>query len=117
MWIEDLGVFSGQQIAWALEQVRMNTGGEYAFPPNLPAFRRLCSQAPRPEVKALPPPAITLEQVQKRKGDLEGIKKPAGYDYKAWAKKIVANPKDYPDVSLKFAKEALGMESEQGVAA
>lgn len=28
-------------------------------------------------------------------------------DMKAWARKIIANPKAYPDISLKLAKEAL----------
>lgn len=30
-------------------------------------------------------------------------------DYKAWAHKIIANPVDYPDISLRYAKEALGV--------
>lgn len=29
------------------------------------------------------------------------------YDMKAWAKKILANPKDYPEISVKYAHEAL----------
>jgi len=28
-------------------------------------------------------------------------------DYKAWAKKIIANPKNYPDISFRLATEAL----------
>lgn len=28
-------------------------------------------------------------------------------DYKAWARRIIANPKNYPDISLRYAKEAL----------
>lgn len=30
-------------------------------------------------------------------------------DYKAWAKKIINNPGNYPDISLKYAREALGI--------
>jgi hypothetical protein len=30
-------------------------------------------------------------------------------DYKAWAKRIVANPQNFPEQSLVYAKEALGM--------
>jgi hypothetical protein len=30
-------------------------------------------------------------------------------DPKAWAKKILANPKQYPDISVRFAQEALGI--------
>lgn len=29
-------------------------------------------------------------------------------DYKAWARKILASPNVYPDISIKYAKEALG---------
>lgn len=29
------------------------------------------------------------------------------YDMKAWAKKILANPKAYPEISVKYAQEAL----------
>jgi hypothetical protein len=29
------------------------------------------------------------------------------YDMKAWAKKILANPKAYPDISVKMAREAM----------
>ena len=29
-------------------------------------------------------------------------------DMRAWAKRIIANPKNYPPISLKFAKEAVG---------
>jgi hypothetical protein len=32
-------------------------------------------------------------------------------DYKAWAKVIIANPKNYPDISLKLAREAIGVKS------
>ena len=30
-------------------------------------------------------------------------------DYKGWARKILANPKNYPEISVRFAKEALGI--------
>lgn len=33
-------------------------------------------------------------------------------DKRAWAKKILANPKDYPYISVKFAKESLNMQEE-----
>lgn len=31
-------------------------------------------------------------------------------DMKAWAKKILGSPKNYPDISIRFAKQALNME-------
>lgn len=30
-------------------------------------------------------------------------------DMKAWARKIIANPKNYPEISFRYAREALGM--------
>jgi hypothetical protein len=32
-------------------------------------------------------------------------------NYRAWAKKIIANPKKYPDISLRIAKEAMSLKS------
>jgi hypothetical protein len=37
---------------------------------------------------------------------IEKMTKP-NRDYKDWARKIIANPKNYPDISLRYAKEAL----------
>jgi hypothetical protein len=32
-------------------------------------------------------------------------------DYRAWIKPILANPKNYPDISLQYAKEVAGMKA------
>lgn len=32
-------------------------------------------------------------------------------DYRAWARKILASPKNYPDISIQYAKEALNATS------
>ena len=39
---------------------------------------------------------------------VENLTKPKT-DYKAWARKIIANPQNYPDISLRYAKEALNV--------
>lgn len=64
-WADDLGVFCGQQIVWAMEQCKSRE-----LPPTLPAFRNLCQQAPRPEVPALPAPRVPQEIAQQRAREL-----------------------------------------------
>ncbi len=64
-WADDLGPFSGSQIAWAMEQCKARE-----LPPTLPAFRNLCQQAPRPEVPALPAPKVPHEVAQQRAAEL-----------------------------------------------
>lgn len=61
VWADDLAPFSGQQIAWAMEQCKARD-----LPPTLPMFRSLCQQAPRPETPALPPPRVPREVAQER---------------------------------------------------
>ena len=57
----------------------------------------------------LPPPRKTSIPQEEAKAKIAAmiaqISPPT--DHKAWAKKIIANPKNYPEISLKFAKEAL----------
>ena len=61
VWADDLAPFSGQQIAWAMEQCKGRD-----LPPTLPMFRGFCQQAPRLEVPALPPPRVPREVAQER---------------------------------------------------
>lgn len=109
-WAEDLGPFSGQQIAWALQQMKANRDGAFDYPPSMPKFRALCQQAPRPDVAMLPSPKITLEQVQARAKQMGALKPQEQIrDHKKWAREIMADPKKYPAVSVRYAKEALEM--------
>lgn len=53
---------------------------------------------------------LRIEDNKKHVAELkEGIEKMAAprRDMKAWAKKILDNPSNYPDISVRFAKEAL----------
>ncbi len=61
VWADDLAPFSGQQIAWAMEQCKGRD-----LPPTLPMFRGFCQQAPRPEALALPAPRVPREVAQER---------------------------------------------------
>jgi hypothetical protein len=58
---------------------------------------------------ALPSPlalADNKRHMEEVKDAVNAMTKPRA-DYKSWARKIIANPRNYPDISLKFAKEAL----------
>ena len=53
---------------------------------------------------------LRIEDNKKHVAELkEGIEKMAAprRDMRAWAKKILDNPSNYPDISVRFAKEAL----------
>ena len=114
-WAEDLGPFAGPQIAWALQQLKANPNGAFDRPPSLPKFRSLCQQAPRPEAKALPAPRVAPEVAKTRAAQLEaGVSKivgMAGRDHKKWARDILADPKSFPAVSVRMAREALAVEA------
>lgn len=60
------------------------------------------------DFKALPRPQISEEKVNEIHEKLAQFTSPKR-DMKAWAKKILDNPKAYPDISVRFAKEALGV--------
>lgn len=59
------------------------------------------------DYKALPKPKMTEDQLNQIHDKLSAFTSNKR-DMKAWAKKIIDNPSMYPDISLRFAKEALG---------
>ena len=69
---------------------------------------RLCP-IPSEFTKLAPPKMAKEESKEYSEKMLEAIEKAPKptTDSKGWAKRIVANPKNYPDISLRFAKEAL----------
>ena len=106
IWMHELSGFGDklEMIAWALEHLPER-------PPNLIQFKNLCMSAPRNEeyqrvdFKGTP---IPLELKEK----LESLKKPDNFDYKGWAKRIIAKHQageQVRPISLRFAKEALGI--------
>jgi hypothetical protein len=70
----------------------------------------LC-KAPKIEYAQLPTPKLNKEQNKEYADNLVKAINEQIYedkkDWKAWAKRIMANPKNYPAISLEFAKEAL----------
>jgi hypothetical protein len=70
----------------------------------------LCkAQEARIITSALPKPTHTPEQIKENQDRLnaELAKIKPKRDHKAWAKEIMKSPEKYPDISVKFAKEAL----------
>lgn len=91
-WAEVLGPYcdigqdgQGQRIKWALDQLAANN----PYPPTLPEFVALCRQAPRPQVRALPEPAVSDEQAAENLREIDGMaREMAGEkrDFIAWAR-------------------------------
>ena len=79
-------------------------------PPTPKDIIELCK--PKPTIFArLPSPLAKAENhrhAQEVKQAIEKMTQPKR-DMKAWAHKIIANPKAYPDISLRYAREALGI--------
>jgi hypothetical protein len=70
----------------------------------------LCkAQEARVITAALPKPTHTPEQIKENQERLnrELSKMKPKRDHKAWAKDIMKTPEKFPDISLRFAKEAL----------
>ena len=111
-WCIELGGFVDQseRIQKAIEACR-----SCKLPPTLPEFMELCRQASPNVVLALPDPKVSQEVARERVAQLEaGVSKitgMAGRDHKKWARDILADPKSFPAVSVRMAREALGKEA------
>lgn len=111
-WCIELGGFVDQseRIQKAIEACR-----SCKLPPTLPEFMELCRQASPNVVLALPAPKVSQEVARERVAQLEaGVSKitgMAGRDHKKWARDILADPKSFPAVSVRMAREALGKEA------
>jgi hypothetical protein len=75
----------------------------------LPSFRRICDQMKKVEVVKELGRKFTTEELQKNSARMRSVIESLGGDRgnKDWAKKILANPKAYPEISIKYAQEAL----------
>jgi hypothetical protein len=101
VWAEELAGISADRIKAALLY-------GYEYPPSCDQFKAQCKSTivAHQDYKALPKPKLSDEQVNEIHNKLAKFTSPKR-DYKAWAKKILDNPSQYPDISVRFAKEAL----------
>jgi hypothetical protein len=107
-WVRGMKGLEAYQIHDALDYC---ADGNQPFPPDLGTFRRICDQMKRAEVVKALPRHFTKEEMT---ANQERVKAAVGTlknerDPKGWAKTILENPKKYPDISVRFAKEALGI--------
>jgi len=78
--------------------------------PTVKDIIELCK--PKPTIFArLPSPLAKAENHRHAMEVKEAVEKMTQpkRDMKAWARKIIANPSAYPDISLRYAREALGV--------
>jgi hypothetical protein len=106
VWAEDLAGCSAEQIRHALDHCKTHL----KFPPTCPEFVSLCREfRQKPQnVAYLPAPVSRMPPhvAEQLRAFVEG--KRSG-DCRDWARKILANPKQYPWISKQMAEEALGV--------
>ena len=97
-------------IAFALDNL------PHGKPPTVLEFRAMAIKAPRPAHKQLEAPKADPDRVaEELRKAVSVVKRPAfnGIDNKAWAKELLSRDKAgerVRPISLRFAREALGME-------
>lgn len=81
------------------------------FPPTLSEFKMICKELHKPAVTKALPRHYTEEELRKNQErvheaaqSLDGRR-----DMRAWAKRILTNPKGRPEIAVRFAKEAMGV--------
>lgn len=111
----DLGILNAKSVwseelaGMSVDRIRNALLHSYDYAPSCDQFKAQCkTSAPVvPDYKALPKPALSEEKVNELKDKLTAFTS-GKRDMKNWANKIVANPGAYPDISYRYAKEALG---------
>lgn len=110
-WTHELAGFDGQlqALAWALENLPERC-------PNAIEFRNLARRAPAPDVPRLAEPAADPARVAAELARLAPLRARATVDGRDWARRILARHADgerIRPISLRFAKEALGVRHER----
>ena len=114
---EDVGIINAK-LTWAsvlagisIERIKLGLLAAYDYPPSCDDFKKNCitSRIDQPIYVALPAPLKHEQNRAYADNVVEFINrdKKDKTDYKDWARKIVANPSAYPDISLSKAREAL----------
>lgn len=115
---EDVGI-ANAKATWSLElsgvsaeRIKAGLDAKYQYAPNCDEFLKNCHVSSIQDFKALPSP-VNHEDNKVHADKLalfvhERLKPKT--DYKAWAKRIIAKPQNFPEHSLHLAKEALHYE-------
>lgn len=101
VWSEELAGISAERIKAALLH-------NYEYAPSCDQFKAQCKTVTQAhsDYKALPKPKLSDEKINELHDKLTEFVS-GKRDMKAWAHKIIANPERYPDISYRYAKEAL----------
>ena len=119
---EDMGILNAKQV-WAeelasisAERIKNALMHNYEYAPSCDQFKLQCKTPTQShnDYKALPKPKVSDEQLAVIHDKMSAFTSNKR-DMKAWAKKIIANPKAYPDISLRIAKEALEIKDELAI--
>ena len=104
IWFHKLSRFDFSVVAKALD-VWTDTPNKLPQPADIIA---LCK--PREDVYFALPSPVNYEENKKHVEELNTFvakKLKPKTDHRAWAKRIIANPKNFPEISLKYAQEAM----------
>jgi len=114
---EDIGI-NNAKLTWAselagisAERIKIALSTKFEKAPSCDMFILACRSTPEShkDFLYLPKLSISQEKIEqniKKMNEVAVQIKPAK-DMKLWAKNILANPKGLPDISIRFAKEAL----------
>lgn len=106
IWYNQLKQFEFNDVSNALDQwLKVSSK-----PPTPKDIIEACK--PKPTIFArLPSPLAIAENHRHAVEVKQAVEKmtEGKRDMKAWARKIIANPKNYPEISLRYAREALGV--------
>ena len=107
-WAHELSGFQQhpRAIAWALQNLPPEK------PPTVLEFRALARKAPAEELPRLEAPKADPERVEAELAKLAPVRDGPRVDHRAWARTLVARSEageKVRPVSLRFAREALGM--------
>jgi hypothetical protein len=115
----DLGILNAKQV-WAEElagispeRIKNALMHNYEYAPSCDQFKLQCKTPTQAhnDYKALPKPKVSDEQLAVIHDKMSAFTS-GKRDMKLWAKRILENPKAYPDISLRYAKEALEIKDE-----
>jgi hypothetical protein len=111
-WARELEPFASRldAVAWAL-------GNLPPKPPNAVEFRRLCSEYRAPQVAAIEEPEVVVPPETVRAEMAKVADALRRTDHREWARRILARAEAGERVSalsVRFAKEALGIEQHGG---
>lgn len=103
-WQSKLSGLSSKVVFGAVDYCAENM----KYPPTLPEFLQICKAKTPQEVTKVLERKFTEDELLANKKRIEKISKEMQKnrtDFRAWIVPILANPKSYPDISVKYATE------------